>query len=215
MAHQAADGHRPGRGEDPFIATLTDFFHEPDRQHDWGQWISGLLDQLMVLDAVSIYVRPTRGRGIYSCELLDGSQIKPLLNETGMQPLPPEAAYQQVIKGVVANDYTTDELIYFPQTYRPDHLYGYSRVEQAIDIIEQSISRLKSQLGYWTHGNLGDGYFETADGWTPDDVIAIETRWNQMMTGSIEGRRQTPFVPHGTVFHETKTSPKPTSTTSG
>jgi hypothetical protein len=133
---------------------------------------------------------PDRGGGVYSCELLDGATIKPLLNELGRRPLPPEPAYQQVLKGLPAEDYTSDELIYFPQTYRVDRVYGYSRVEQAIDLIEQSIARLKSQLGYWTHGNLGDGYFETADGWTPDDVVALETRWNQMMTGSIEGRRQ-------------------------
>jgi SPP1 gp7 family putative phage head morphogenesis protein len=194
----------PDAAEDPFIATLTEFFHEPDKEHDWGQWISALLDQLMVLDAVSIYCRPTRGGGVYSCELLDGATIKPLLNELGRRPLPPDPAYQQVLKGLPAEDYTSDELIYFPQTYRVDRVYGYSRVEQAIDLVEQSIARLRSQLGYWTHGNLGDGYFETAEGWTPDDVVALEARWNQMMSGSVEGRRQTPFVPHGTVFHETK-----------
>jgi SPP1 gp7 family putative phage head morphogenesis protein len=198
----------PDAAQDPFIQTLTDFFHEPDKEHDWGQWISALLDQLMVLDATSIYVRPTRGGGVYSCELLDGATIKPLLNELGRRPLPPSPAYQQVLKGLPAEDYTSDELIYFPQTYRVDRVYGYSRVEQAIDLIEQSIARLRSQLGYWTHGNLGDGYFETPDGWTPDDVLVLETRWNQMMTGSIEGRRSTPFVPHGTVFHETKTQPQ-------
>jgi hypothetical protein len=150
----------PNAAEDPAIATLTDFFQEPDQEHDWGQWISALLDQLMVIDAVSIYMRPTRGGGVYSCELLDGATIKPLLNELGRRPLPPEPAYQQVLKGLPAEDYTSDELIYFPQTYRVDRVYGYSRVEQAIDLVEQSIARLKSQLGYWTHGNLGDGYFE-------------------------------------------------------
>jgi SPP1 gp7 family putative phage head morphogenesis protein len=196
----------PHATEDPYIATLTDFFHEPDGEHDWGQWISALLDQLMVLDAVSIYVRPNRGGSVYGCELLDGATIKPLLNELGRRPLPPEPAYQQVLKGLPAEDYTSDELIYFPQTYRVDRVYGYSRVEQAIDIIEQSIARLRSQLGHWTHGNVGEGYFEAPDGWTPDDVATLEIKWNQMMAGSIEGRSSSPFVPHGTVFHETKTN---------
>ena len=194
-----------GAKDDPFIAVLTDFFLEPDKEHDWGQWISALLDQLMVIDAVSIYMRPTRGGGVYSCELLDGADIKPLLNELGRRPLSPEPAYQQVLKGLPAENYTADELIYFPQTYRVDKVYGYSRVEQAIDFVEQSIARLRAQLGHWTHGNLGEGYFETAEGWTADDVAMLETKWNQMMTGSIEGRATTPFVPHGTVYHETKT----------
>lgn len=196
----------PDAAEDPFIATLTEFFHEPDKEHDWGQWISALLDQLMVLDAVSIYCRPNRGGGLYSCELIDGSTIKPLLNELGRRPLPPDPAYQQILKGVPAEDYTSDELIYFPQSYRVDRVYGYSRVEQAIDLIEQSIARLRSQLGHWTHGNVGEGYFEAPQGWTPDDVNALEAKWNQMMSGSIEGRASVPFVPSGTVFHETKTN---------
>lgn len=195
----------PDATDDPFIATLTQFFHEPDQEHDWAQWISALLDQLMVLDAVSVYVRPTRGGGVYSCELLDGATIKPLLNELGRRPIPPQPAYQQVLKGLPAEDYTADELIYFPQNYRVDHVYGYSRVEQAIDLIEQSIARLKSQLGYWTHGNVGMGYFEAPDGWTPDDVVTLEQRWNSMMSGSIEGRRSSPFVPSGTKWNPTKT----------
>lgn len=196
----------PTATDDPAIAAITEFFHEPDKEHDWAQWISAVLDQLMVLDAVSIYARPTRGGGVYSFELIDGATIKPLLNEWGRRPLPPDPAYQQILKGIPAEDYSSDELIYFPQTYRVDKVYGYSRVEQAIDIIEQSIARLRSQLGHWTHGNIGEGYFETPDGWTPEDVVALEQRWNQMMAGSIEGRASSPFVPHGTVFHETKTN---------
>ena len=196
----------PEAADDPFIQTLTDFFHEPDRQHDWAQWISGVLDQLMVIDAVSIYVRPTRGGGVYSCEVLDGAKIKPLIDELGHPPLPPDPAFQQVLKGLPARDYTSDELIYFPQVWRADRLYGYSRVEQAVDLIEQSIARLRSQLGHWTHGNVGEGYFEAPPNWTPDDIQLLETKWNQMMGGLIEGRSNSPFVPNGTVWHETKTN---------
>jgi hypothetical protein len=192
------------KATDKSIDDLIDFFHSPDGEHDWNQWISAVLDQLMVLDAVTIYVRPNRGGGVYSCEVLDGATIKPLLDDGGRRPIAPDPAYQQVLKGLPAVDYTADELIYFPQSYRPDRVYGYSRVEQAIDFITQSIARLKYQNGYWTHGNIGDGYFETPDGWTPEDILVIEDKFNSMMTGSVEARRSAPFVPHGTVYHTTK-----------
>lgn len=196
----------PDASEDPDIARLTEFFAEPDKRHDWAQWIAGVLDQLMVIDAVSIYCRPNRGGGVYALEVLDGAKIKPLLDDLGHQPLPPDPAYQQNLKGLPALDYTLDELIYFPQRWRPDRLYGYSRLEQAADLIQQSIARLRSQLGHWTHGNIGEGYFEAPKEWTPDDIAILEAKWNQMMTGSIEGRTNSPFVPNGTVYHETKTN---------
>ncbi len=55
-----------------------------------------------------------------------GATIKVLLDGSGRRPLPPDPAYQQVLKGIPAVDYAADELLYAPRNPRTSHVYGYS-----------------------------------------------------------------------------------------
>jgi SPP1 gp7 family putative phage head morphogenesis protein len=173
----------------------------PDRVHDWGQWVRALLEQNFVLDALSIYRRRDRGGRPYAFEIIDGSTIKPLLDQSGRQPVMPDASYQQVLKGLPAVNYTTAELLYFPQNYRVDHVYGYSRVEQIVDTVETAIQRLKSQKAFFTHGNLSDGFFTAPPDTTPDQIGQVEKMWNNLLTASIENRRKNQFLPSGFVWN--------------
>jgi hypothetical protein len=74
-------GDRPGRA----------FLGEPDRAngYSFAQWLSMLLEEVFVLDAAAIYPRRTYGGDLWSLEVLDGSTIKPLLDERGGRPLRP------------------------------------------------------------------------------------------------------------------------------
>lgn len=197
-----------GGTPDPMIAKISTFFEMPDRKHDWSQWISAVLDQLFVYDAVSIYSRQTLGGELYALEAIDGSTITPLLDAWGRQPDAPEPAYKQIIKGLPAVSYTTDELIYYPENYRVDHIYGYSRVEQIVDHAETVIARLRMQKGYFTHGNMGDGYFTAPPGMNPDQLKAVEASWNAMMSADggtrIAERRIAMFLPNGIEWNPTK-----------
>jgi hypothetical protein len=49
---------------------------------------------------------------------MDGALLKPLLQEDGRTPLPPEPAFQQVLKGVPAVHYTLDEIVRMPRNLR-------------------------------------------------------------------------------------------------
>lgn len=193
-----------GAEEDPSIRAIAEIFERPDREHDWSQWVRALLEQNLVIDAATIYARPTRGGGLYGLELIDGATIKPLIGSDGRRPLDGEAAFQQVLKGLPAVNYTADELLYYPQNWRVDRIYGYSRVEQVIEIVEMTISRMRSQKGYFDHGNIQDGFFTAPVEATPEQVRDVERLWNAMMTPSVEGRRQSPFLPGGFEWHETK-----------
>lgn len=189
---------------DRAIAEITEFLECPDGLHDWSQWLNAVLEDLLVIDAVSIYARPTRSGGLYALEIIDGATITPLLAADGRQPRAPDASYEQVLKGLPAVQYTTDELIYYPQNFRSNRIYGYSAVEQIISVGEQSIERMKSQLAVFKYGNVGDGYFTAPDGFNPDQVHALETHWNSLMS-SVDGKRMLPFLPSGASWHPTKT----------
>jgi SPP1 gp7 family putative phage head morphogenesis protein len=197
-----------GAAIDPQIAAITAILEYPDREHDWSQWINGFLDQLFVIDALTIYPRKTRGGDLYALELIDGATITPLIDSSGRRPVAPDEAYQQILKGLPAVHYSTDEIIYYPENYRVDRIYGYSRVEMLVDEVETMIARLKSQKGFFERGNIGKGFFEAPPTYNPDQTKALETHWNALMS-SDGGRRladqnQVPWVPSGTKFNETK-----------
>lgn len=191
--------------EDPAVRQITDFLRYPDQEHDWVQWISAVLDQLLVIDAVTIYGAPNRRGDLYALQVLDGAMIKPVLDLGGRRPLAPEPAYQQILKGIPAINYSADEIVYFPQVYRADRYYGYSRVEQARDLIETAISRLRSQKSYFDFGNVGDGYFTAPDIFNGDQIKGLQDQWNAIMQNSDPAsRRIAPFLPSGTDWHPTK-----------
>lgn len=90
------------------------FFRQPDPGFDdWGAFISALLEQVLVYDAMSLLLKPKRGRGLrkgilgsdLDCiELIDGSTVRPLLSVSGGRPRPPAPSFQQYLKGVPRSD---------------------------------------------------------------------------------------------------------------
>ena len=60
---------------------------------------------------------------------IDGSTIKPLIGEDGRAPEAPDPAYQQILKGIPAADFSDVELLYLPRNLRAHRLYGMSPVE--------------------------------------------------------------------------------------
>jgi hypothetical protein len=91
-------------------AEAVKFFSKPDPDYDdFGSFLSALLDQVFVYDALSVLLKPKRGRGLgrgvlgseLDCiELIDGATIRPLLNLAGGRPRPPAPAWQQFLFGV-------------------------------------------------------------------------------------------------------------------
>lgn len=75
------------------------FYERPDPDFDdWASFQSALLEQMFVYDAMSLLLKPKRGRGLKrgilgsdldSLSLIDGATIRPLLSLSGGRPRPP------------------------------------------------------------------------------------------------------------------------------
>jgi hypothetical protein len=126
-----------GTADDATARQLRAFFRKPDRINRYAQWQRMLLEDMLVIDAATIYVRPTRGGQVYALEPIDGATIKPVLREDGRLPDPPAPAYQQILKGLPAVNYTRAEMLYAPRNVRTHRVYGYSPVEQIVMIVLQ------------------------------------------------------------------------------
>lgn len=174
---------------------LTAFFQRPDKELDWDTWLRALIEDLLVIDAPAVYPRLTLGGELYSLELLDGATVKRVLDASGRTPLPPDPAYQQIIKGVPAVNYTRDELIYRPRNVRTNRVYGYSPVEQIIMTVNIAMRRQLHQLQYYTEGNVPEMLFGVPKEWNPDQIKRFQGDWDSLMEGNTAARRHAKFVP--------------------
>jgi hypothetical protein len=111
------------------IEAVTRFLARPDRRHSFADWLRMLLEDMLVIDAATLYPRYNRGGSLYALDVIDGATIKPLIGEDGRAPEPPDPAYQQILKGVPAADFSVEELLYLPRNVRAHRLYGMSPVE--------------------------------------------------------------------------------------
>lgn len=109
------------------------FFKKPDGIHSWADWIRMLLEDLFVIDAPTLYVHRTFGGDILALFPLDGAKIKPVIDDWGRRPLPyvdeageeiTPVAYQHVLHGFPAVNYTVDDIIYRPRNVRNAKAYG-------------------------------------------------------------------------------------------
>lgn len=184
---------RPRR--DDRAKALEKFFQRPDGKSSWSTWMRGILEEVFVTDATTIFVRRTLGGEIMAMELVDGSTIKRVIDDFGRTPSAPGVAYQQILKGMPASDYSTEDMIYLPRNQRPGKLYGFPPVEQIITSINIAIRRQVSQLQLYTEGNIPEALFGVPDDWTPDQIAQFQAYWDSIMEGNTAARRHAKFVP--------------------
>jgi len=190
------------------IKRAREVFEFPDLEHNWDQWLRLLNEDMLVIDAATIYPRKTRGGQTYAFEIFDGATITRKLNVDGRTPEPPDVAYQQILKGIPAVDYSRDELIYFPRNPRSWKVYGYSPVEQIMRIVNIALRRMLFQLAYYTEGNVPEALIGVPETWTMEQIAEFQTYWDNLVEGNLAVRRHARFVP-GEIsknVHETKGS---------
>ena len=195
-----------GKGIEPDsrCKTIEDFLALPDGEHPWNDWLRMLLEDLFVLDAPCIYPRMTKGGQLYALEPVDGSTITRKIDQSGRTPMPPDIAYQQVLKGMSAVNYTRDELIYKPRNLRTNKIYGYGPVEQILMTINIAIRRQLSQLQFYTEGTTPDSIYSVPAEWSNDQLRTFKSYWNETLAGNTGERRKAQFIPGGVTAINTK-----------
>lgn len=183
---------------------LTSFFAFPDKELSWKTWLRALVDDMLVIDAATIYPRKTLGNTPYSFELMDGATIKRVINLDGRTPAAPQVAYQQILYGVPAVDYSVDDLIYRRRNVRTYKLYGYSAVEQILTTANTAIRRALYQLKYFTSGTIPEGFLEAPATWQTEQIEEFQEYLDEMMAGDLDRRNQAFVVPNGMKFSPAK-----------
>ena len=203
-----------GAGAGATGAAAIAFFRRPDGIHGWADWLRLVLEELFVIDAPAFYCRRDRAGRLLALLPLDGATIKPVIDAWGRTPQPTRegdatvwpTAYQQVLKGFPAIDYSIRDLIYRPRNPRVNRAYGFSPVEQVMTTVNIALRRQLFLLEYFTEGNIPDSLIGVPDGWTPDQIATYQKYWDAYFSGDAGRRRRAKFVPGGVAktFVQTK-----------
>lgn len=188
---------RKDTSSDSRIKTIEKFFFRPDGLNLWDDWLRQLLEQMFVIDAATCWKERTRGGKLAYLHPIDGSTIKVVIDNWGRTPRPPNPAYQQVLHGLPAVDYTTDDILYKPRNVRTDRVYGYSPVEQIMMTVNIGLRRQISQLQFYTAGNVPESVIKVPESWTPQQIEDYQKVWDSMLSGNTAMRRTVRFVPGG------------------
>ena len=184
------------------------FFGKPDPNYfNFTNWLSAMMEQILVIDALSLYSCPKKGTGLHqgllgsdldSLWCIDGETIRPLLALHGGMPLPPAPAYQQYEYGVPRADFMTmmagldlqelagfeaapyrgDQLMYLPMVPFADSPYGFGPTEQALIPIMTGLRKQGYQLEYFTEGTVPAVYISPGETMTPNQIRELQDSLN-------------------------------------
>ncbi|HZD96344.1 MAG TPA: phage portal protein, partial [Candidatus Sulfotelmatobacter sp.] len=188
--------------KDDRLQMLTDFFQAPDKEHTWNEWLRLLLEEMLVIDApvVAPVSDPSgklwsAGATLYALEVVDGSTIARKIDANGRTPMEPEVAYQQIIKGMPAVNFTREQLIYKPRNIRVNKFFGFSPVEQIIMTINIGLRRQIHLLNYYTEGNIPEAIVQCPQAWSSDQIQEMQQWFDSALAGNSAARRRITFVP--------------------
>ena len=189
------------------VAAAQKFFRKPNGTDSFATWLRLLIEDVLVIDAPVIERLRNRGGEVIGLDVVPGDTIKCLVDETGRRPKPPYPAFEQIIKGRVWNTLTTDDLIYAPRNRRPNHLMGFSPVEQIVVTIHTIINRQAAQLAYFTEGNTPRGFMEAAAGTVPNQLGELQTWLDSRLSGNIAEKSKILVVGPGGKYQQIKDPP--------
>jgi hypothetical protein len=196
------------------INRLREFWENPDKAngYTWQDWINIAVEDILVIDALAIYPQPTVGGDLYGFQILDGSTIKPLIDDRGMRPMPPNAAFQQILYGFPRSEFsateedpkadgefTADQLAYMVRNRRSTTVYGFSPVERALPLADIYLRRQQWIRAEYTDGVMPELMFTTDEDWgtNPDLLLAYERILNDDLAGQTEQRKRARLLPKG------------------
>src|SRR6516165_4766653 len=204
---KSRDERNPAADAPAHIERLTEFWRMPDGEQPFATWLREALEDVLVLDAPAVEIRRNRGGDIIGLDVVDGSTIKVLVDDTGRRPRPPAPAYEQVIHGRPWRLLSDDELIYLPRNRRPQKAYGLGPVEQIVVTVNIGLRRQIMQLQHFTEGNVPPGLMNAPDGWNTEQIRQYQEWFDSILAGNTGNRTRLLWGPSGAKYQAFKEPP--------
>ncbi|MDR1903942.1 MAG: phage portal protein [Treponema sp.] len=183
--------------------TLEHFFlHTGDiedskRKDDLDKYTTKILRDICQLDQIAAEIQRTRGGEVCAFWAVDAATVEVALPDsediTGV-------SYAQVINRIPYAYYALDEFIFDcmnPRTDIEKAGYGYSIVEQAIDLVTSAINTFMYNAGFFTENKLPRGILLLNGDADTDEVEDIEDYISNLLSGPPSSQWKIPIIPSG------------------
>ena len=179
-----------------FLQT-TGLVEDPDREDTFIKYGTKIIRDLLEIDQISTEIQYNMGKEPIAFWAIDGATIEKVVPG---QDNPDDLRYMQVINHIPYAAYNRDELIFDFQNPRTDirySFYGYSYVEQAIDLVTSVINAFTYNAGFFTENRLPRGMLLIDGDASQETVYAMEGFLEEVLSGSPAKQWKIPIIPSG------------------
>lgn len=193
---------RNGSYADPvLVKSVHDLLQFPDGLSSWDDWLRALVEDLLVIDAVAIFVDRSIDGQVRGFEAIDAATIKPIVTDRGTGPTGDNPAFQQLVNGQIYANFTRRELVFRHRNRRTWRQYGLSPVAQVHRTVQHAILSSAAQVEYLTEGNVPHTIFTVPTSWTATQIAEFQAYWD---TIGADGKTRAQFVPGGITAIDTR-----------
>jgi hypothetical protein len=171
--------------------------YDPDREDNFVKYGVKIIRDILEIDQIATEIQFTRGGDPFAFWAVDAATIEKVL--PGYEN-PEKIKYVQVIDHIPYAFYTKDELIFDFQNPRTDirySFYGYSYVEQAIDLVTSVINAFSYNSGFFTENKLPRGMLLIDGDASVETKEMIEDYVAEIMSGTPSSQWRVPVIPSG------------------
>lgn len=181
---------------------ITDFicncgnFEDSDRD-SFVKYCLKIVRDSLTIDQVATELQYTKDKKLCAFYAVDAATIEKVIHDKNVDT---EWKYIQVVDGIPSAGYTTDTMLFDFENPRTDiyhSQYGYSYVEQAVDLITSFINTFVYNAGNFTENKLPKGMLLINGDATSERVEAMEDYIAEIMSGGPLNQWRIPIIPAG------------------
>ena len=172
-------------------------FEKSDDRDNLLRFCTKIVRDALEIDQIATEIGYTRAGKPYAFWAVDGATIEKVLPN---QPNPYNIKYIQIIDSIPQAYYPEGTLIFDYQNPRTDvnrSFYGFSVVEQAIDLITSTINAFTYNSGFFTENKLPRGMLLLDGNASQETVEQMEDYIADIMSGSPSNQWRVPIIPAG------------------
>jgi hypothetical protein len=170
---------------------------DEEREDDLDKYATKIIRDICQLDQIATELQRTRDGKVCAFWAIDSATIEVTLpeslRETGVK-------YVQVINRLPCAFYGKDDLLFDcmnPRTDIEKAGYGYSLVEQSIDLVTSSINTFMYNSGFFTENRLPRGILLLNGDADTEEIEDIEDYISNLLSGPPSSQWKVPIIPSG------------------